>query len=174
MTCIKSVLLFFLSILSYIHNLLICPLKLNVLYFCLLTHAAAVLSGIQICSWFVLLLFLSCFFRRINLVSDLSNIFTSLWFFLLMFPSWAFCLLNRVSVLFSILLLLDSSYFCSVLLLSPYKPCIRPLQYFTSWYVLLLFLSCSILRINRVSVLFSILLLLDTSYFCFCPAPFSV
>ena len=147
---------------------------MNVLYFCLLTHAAAVLSGIQICSWFVLLLFLSCFFRRINLVSDLSNIFTSLWFFLLMFPSWAFCLLNRVSVLFSILLLLDSSYFCSVLLLSPYKPCIRPLQYFTSWYVLLLFLSCSILRINRVSVLFSILLLLDTSYFCFCPAPFSV
>ena len=98
-------------------------------YFCLLTHAAAVLSGIQICSWFVLLLFLSCFFRRINLESDLSNIFTSL-----ILPSYV-----------------------SILSLLSFKPCIRPLQYFTSsWYVLLLFLSCSFLRINRVSVLFSL------------------
>jgi len=161
LTCIKSVLLSRLLILSYIHTLLICPLKLDVLLLstdpccsCTLRYSnlflirptsvsVLLLSPYKPCigsiKYFYFSLILPSYFSILSLLSFKPCIrpfqyFTSSWYVLLLFLSCSFLRINRVSVLFSILLLLDTSYFCSVLLLSPYKPCIRPLQYFiSSW-----------------------------------------
>ena len=147
LTCIKSVLLSRLLILSYIHTLLICPLKLNVL----------LLSTDPCCS---------CTLRYSNLFLIRPTSVS-----VLLLSPYKPCIGSIKYFYFSLIL---PSYF-SILSLLSFKPCIRPFQYFTSsWYVLLLFLSCSFLRINRVSVLYCFLLLLDIvlcPYFIFILSP---